>query len=157
MYSRFFLLSLKIKSQKMKKIILSISILCFAFVAKSFQANSTHATDEKAGVEAALAWLKINDAGDYAKSYAECGKIFQSALTVEKWTASVGAVMKPLGKMKTRENISAKYTTTVPGAPDGEYVIMQFKTSFENKKEAIETVSVVKENGVWKVVGYYIK
>ena len=123
---------------------------------KASQTNK-NSDAEKTGVEAALAWLKINDSGDYAKSYSECGKIFQAALTVDKWKSSVEAVLKPLGKLKSRENISAKFTTTVPSAPDGEYVIMQFKTSFEHKKEAIETVSVVKENGIWKVVGYYIK
>jgi len=54
--------------------------------------------------------------------------------------------------------ISKKYMTSLPGAPDGEYVVIQYKTSFENKKDAVETVTPMKdEDGVWRVSGYYIK
>ncbi|HEX3698552.1 MAG TPA: DUF4019 domain-containing protein [Polyangia bacterium] len=31
--------------------------------------------------------------------------------------------------------------TTLPGAPDGKYVVIQFATSFERKKEAVETIT----------------
>jgi hypothetical protein len=48
--------------------------------------------------------------------------------------------------------------TDLPGAPDGEYVVYQYKTSYKNKKKAIETITPMKEeDGVWKVSGYYIK
>ena len=29
----------------------------------------------------------------------------------------------------------------MPGAPDGQYVVIQFETSFQNKKSAIKTVT----------------
>ena len=58
----------------------------------------------------------------------------------------------------SRKLNSAKYTKSVPGAPDGEYVILQFSTSFANKKEAVETVTpMLDKDGKWKVSGYYIK
>jgi len=48
--------------------------------------------------------------------------------------------------------------TEMPGAPDGQYVVMQFDTSFTNKKTAVETVTVgPKQDGQWKASGYYIK
>jgi hypothetical protein len=48
--------------------------------------------------------------------------------------------------------------TTLPGVPDGEYVVVQFDTSFEKKKTAIETVTPMKEpDGRWRVSGYFIK
>jgi hypothetical protein len=35
---------------------------------------------------------------------------------------------------------------------------MQFDTSFENKKSAVETVTFMREkDGTWKAAGYYIK
>ena len=47
---------------------------------------------------------------------------------------------------------------SLPGAPDGEYVVLQFDTSFANKKEAVETVTpMLDKDGKWKVSGYYIK
>jgi len=45
-----------------------------------------------------------------------------------------------------------------PLPPDGEYVVIQFKTSFENKKAAIETITpMLDKDGKWKVSGYFIK
>ncbi len=44
------------------------------------------------------------------------------------------------------------------GAPDGEYVVIQFETSFEHKRSAIETVTpMMDRDGKWRVSGYYIK
>jgi hypothetical protein len=65
---------------------------------------------------------------------------------------------QPLGKVKSRQLMSRKYTKTLPGAPDGEYVVIQYKSSFENKKVAIETVTpMLDKDGNWRVSGYYIK
>ncbi len=52
----------------------------------------------------------------------------------------------------------ATFTRTVPGAPDGEYVVIQFDTQFENKAAAVETVTPMREkDGSWRVSGYFIK
>jgi hypothetical protein len=67
-------------------------------------------------------------------------------------------VRKPLGSLVSRKLKSAKYTKTLPGAPDGEYVVLQFATSFTNKKEAVETITpMLDKDGKWKVSGYFIK
>ncbi len=48
--------------------------------------------------------------------------------------------------------------TSLPGAPDGEYVVIQYNTEFENKKVAIETITpMLDDDGKWRVSGYYIK
>jgi len=76
----------------------------------------------------------------------------------EDWVKMVSAVRAPLGDMKSRELIGAQYTKTLPGAPAGEYVVMHFKTAFQNKPEAVETVTPMKDDkGAWRVSGYFIK
>jgi hypothetical protein len=45
----------------------------------------------------------------------------------------------------------------LPRAPEGDYVVLRFQTSFQAKSEAIETLTVMLEDGQWKAVGYYIK
>jgi hypothetical protein len=58
----------------------------------------------------------------------------------------------------TRKVKTKSYRTSLPGAPDGEYVVIQFDTSFVNKKAAVETVTpMMDKNGVWRASGYYIK
>jgi predicted SnoaL-like aldol condensation-catalyzing enzyme len=63
-----------------------------------------------------------------------------------------------MGNLKLRNVTSATYTTALPGAPDGEYVVVQFQTRFTKKKTAIETVTPMKDpDGIWRVSGYFIK
>ena len=76
----------------------------------------------------------------------------------EQWQAQVGAVRKPLGKLVSRKLRSKQYTTTLPGAPDGKYVVIQFEAAFESKASAIETVTPMADtDGKWRVSGYYIR
>jgi hypothetical protein len=113
---------------------------------------------EKAAQEIAGAWLQLVDAGEYETSWNEAADYFKKAVSKEDWIQSIEAGRKPLGTLLNRTVTSAKFTTSLPGAPDGEYVVIQYETSFENKQHAIETVTPMKDtDGVWRVSGYYIK
>ena len=58
----------------------------------------------------------------------------------------------------SRQLISETYETTMPGAPDGEYVVLKYKTKFEKKENAEEVVvPMLDTDGKWRVSGYYIK
>lgn len=60
--------------------------------------------------------------------------------------------------MMSRELKSKQYATSLPGAPDGEYVVIQFKTAFENKKSVVETITpMLDKDKKWRVSGYFIK
>ena len=43
-----------------------------------------------------------------------------------------------------------------PAPPNGSHTI-QFRTDFANKRGVIETLSLIREGGSWKVVGIYIE
>ncbi|MBI2374594.1 MAG: DUF4019 domain-containing protein [Deltaproteobacteria bacterium] len=108
--------------------------------------------------QAGKTWLSLTDSGKYAESHGAAGKFFRDALTAESWVGQVKAVRGPLGKLVARKLKTATSSKTLPGAPDGDYVVMTFDSSFENKKSAVETVTVVKEpDGKLRVVGYFIR
>ena len=70
----------------------------------------------------------------------------------------MAGVRQPFGKLLSRKLKSKQYATSLPGAPDGQFVVIQFEASFENKKAAIETVTpMLDPDGKWRVSGYYIK
>ena len=72
--------------------------------------------------------------------------------------SKAAAVRGPLGAVKSRRVSSSQSTHSLPGAPDGDYVVIHFATSFEHKAEATETVTPMKDpDGHWRVVGYYIR
>lgn len=116
------------------------------------------ADKEKAAVVVAEKWLTAVDAGKYAESWQEAAAYFRNAISKVQWNQSLQAVRNPLGKLKSRLVLSKSYKTSLPGAPDGEYVVIQFKTSFENKASAVETVTpMMDKDGKWRVSGYFIK
>jgi predicted SnoaL-like aldol condensation-catalyzing enzyme len=121
---------------------------------------SLHADEEaeKAALTSANAWLVKVDEGRYAESWDDAAQIFKSAITREGWDTTLKSVRGSFGKTLSRKLSSKKYSESLPGAPDGKYVVIQYKTSFERKKSAVETVTpMVDRDGRWRVSGYYIK
>jgi hypothetical protein len=113
---------------------------------------------EKPAVASAERWLGLVDQGKYAESWKEAATLFRNAINQGQWEQSLQAVRKPLGKLITRQIRTKTYRTSLPGAPDGEYVVIEFESSFENKISAVETVTpMMDKDGKWRVSGYYIK
>lgn len=107
---------------------------------------------------AAERWLALVDVGDFPGSWQQAGSMFKAAMDTERWTRSVSAVRGPLGALRQRNNPSAEVQQTLPGLPDGQYVVLTFDTVFANKASAVETVTLVKEpDGAWRVIGYFIR
>jgi len=114
--------------------------------------------DEKVAVAGAEKWLGIVDEGKYGESWKEAAGYFRNAVKQDQWEQAMQAVRKPLGKLVSRKMKSTTYKTALPGAPDGQYVVIEFETSFENKKSAKETVTpMMDKDGKWHVSGYFIK
>ena len=112
----------------------------------------------EAAQKGAESWLALVDKADYAGSYNQAASMFKAAVTKEDWVQKIRAARGPLGNVVSRKLMSAQYTTSLPGAPDGQYVVMQYDTSFENKKSAVETiVPMMDKDGQWRVSGYFIK
>jgi serine/threonine protein kinase/tetratricopeptide (TPR) repeat protein len=113
---------------------------------------------DKTAVSAAQNWLALIDAGNYSETWKEASAIFRGAVTEPGWENSMNTFRQPLGDLVSRKLKSALPMTELPGAPDGQYVVMQFETSFANKKTAIETVTfMLGKDGQWKSAGYFIK
>ena len=114
---------------------------------------------EKKAAEGATTWLALIDEGNYRESWETAAGYFKNAVAKQQWELMLKAARQPLGKLISRVIKSTVYRKSLPGAPDGEYVIIQFESSFENKKSGIETVTPMldKVDGEWKVSGYYIQ
>ena len=118
--------------------------------------------DEKAAVAqaqtAATNWLALTDGSKYAQSWEDAASVFKAAVTKANWESALKGVRVPLGSVTSRQLRAATFTRTLPGAPDGEYVIIQFDTQFANKAAAVETITPMHEkDGSWRVSGYFIK
>ena len=113
---------------------------------------------EEQATEAAQQWLELVDQGQYAESWATAAELFRGAISKEDWVKSLAGARTPLGEVKSREVSSRQHATSLPGAPDGEYVVIQYRTVFTAKSSAVETVTPMKDpDGRWRVSGYYIR
>lgn len=137
------------------------AIVCLALLTLCWPQNSVSHPPQKPeelAQKAAESWLALTDTGKYAESWDEASSRFKAAVTKDKWISMVAPVRDPLGKVLSRTLKSATYKTSLPGAPDGEYVVIQYDTSFEHKQSAIETITpTLDKDGKWRVSGYYIK
>jgi len=134
----------------------SIFVLLLNFVTTTARAADQAAIDE--ATKAADRWLKLVDAGDYKQSWDTASSLFKNAVTADQWAQQVGSARKPLGALVSRKLKSAQYATTLPGAPDGKYVVIQYDSVFQNKSAAVETVTpMLDKDGQWRVSGYFIR
>ena len=123
---------------KQKNIVITI---CLAFLLLFCQSLFADQAKKEAALAAAENWLALVDAEDYAASWQDAASYFKQAVSEDQWTQSMIAYRKPLGNVLSRTPASQTYAETLPGAPDGEYVIIQFRTAFEYKAAGIETVT----------------
>src|SRR5271165_1099595 len=139
----------------------SRSVLFFLLLALMLGASlavQAQQKPEQLAQQSAESWLALVDTGKYADSWQEAASMFKAAVAKDQWQSMVKSVRDPLGKVMSRKLKSATYTKTLPGAPDGEYVVIQYDTSFEHKASAVETITpMLDKDGKWRVSGYFIK
>ena len=106
----------------------------------------------------AHSFLALIDGQQYGEGWKAAGQLVRAAVDQDEWTRKLSVTLGPLGKKTSRGAKSSEFKTTMPGAPDGEYVVLQYDTAFENKQSAVETVILMKESdGLWRVAGYNIR
>lgn len=142
-------------------IIMSIMIGIAALAALTGQTPTATGSDssppvsevESDAVVAARAWLMLGDEGRWSDGWRATADSFRKANSVERWTEAATKVRVPMGALLSRTAISA---ISVPTPPAGGEIV-KFRSSFANRTEAIETVSLVREGGRLKVNGIYVE
>ena len=60
--------------------------------------------------------------------------------------------------MLSRKLDASQTATSLPGAPDGHYVVFTYSTEYAQKRAAVETVTATQDaDGHWRVAGYFIR
>src|SRR4029077_15938438 len=79
------------------------------------------------------------------QSWTTAATHLKNSVTQAQFASGVAAARKPLGAVRSRSVSSATFTKSLPNAPAGEYVVIQFTTNFEHVVNATETVTPMKE------------
>jgi hypothetical protein len=132
------------------KSLLAIAFALLMPVAALAADASTDATN------AAKAWLAFVDAGKFAQSWTDSSALMRARISQADWTKAAQPVHDQLGPVVSRETAGVDMVKALPGAPDGDYAIVHFKTKFAKKADAKETVTMMMDGGKWKSAGYFI-
>ena len=115
-------------------------------------------------VDAGNAFLALIDRGQYDDSWDAAASTIKNTITKTSWSTVLSANRKKFGTLVSRKLESSQAVTTMPGSPEGQYVVLEYKGSFSQKKAGgatvkptTETVVVTNENGKWVGYQYTIK
>jgi hypothetical protein len=124
---------------------------------KQEKLNAQHADAIAAARTAAEAWLKIEDAETYEKSWEAASDYFRSQVPEQGWVRRMEVTRKALDPMVTRDLEASEWTTELPNLPKSEYVAFVYQTVFSNGHPQVESVVMVHEGSAWKMVGYAVQ
>ena len=142
------------------KVIIEILILLGLLGAyfRHVASDPKHAPERKAAQAAAAQWLGHLDESRYADAWKATGSDFRRLVKEQAEVEALNKYRKPAGATVSRKLREARYTESLPKAPAGKYVVVQFDTVFEHKPDAVETVvEVLEADGRWQVSGYFIR
>ena len=114
--------------------------------------------DDKDAIEAGKKWLELLDSGKSGVAWDSASKQLQSVVKRDAFIAQVRAARKPLGKLESRSAVKFARAHDIPGAPTGDYAIIEFDGKYANGKHLSEQlVWTIEDTGIWRVAGYYYR
>jgi hypothetical protein len=134
--------------------------VCITFFLAAFLFQNLAYAQEQAKVEAQKAadqWLALVDAGKYRESWDAASSSFKSSVTRADWVKKAAAARNPTGRLLSRKLTKSTLVKNPPNLPPGQYVAIQYQSSFQNVKSAVETVvPMLDKDGKWRVTDYIV-
>lgn len=110
---------------------------------------------ETAAQAVAKSWLALADAGNDADSYVAMAPLAREQVSAEKWKAVLEKVRADGGARQTRELKSSRFSTKSPAGRTGEFVFLEYDTTFEKGGRVTENLALMKcDDGKFHVVQY---
>nr|WKN36197.1 DUF4019 domain-containing protein [Tunicatimonas sp. TK19036] len=134
-----------------------LATISFAMLTPQSFAQSQNQEEAEVAQQKAEEWLTFVDKGNYTESWNQASPLFQQNVTEDQWSQVAKQLRDQLGELESREVQQAQYTTSLPNAPEGEYVVVQYNSEFSNIDSTVETVVMNKtEEGEWAAIGYSV-
>jgi uncharacterized protein DUF4019 len=132
--------------------------LCATSAGLHAQTGDSAAVAVAAAQAAASSWLGLVDRGQLGESWDSAASLFRSAVARPAWVSAVRTARNPFEPVGARTLLGASFQTKLPGAPPGEYVVLQYRTKAGGGRTIGETITPMKEpDGRWRVSGYYVR
>ena len=127
-------------------------------VAQETDTAAVSIAEQQAVQDSADAWLALIDSMNYVGSWEQASAAFRQQVTQAEWEQALRSVLGPLGPLLSRAPQGREYTTTLPNAPEGKYIVITYGSSYTQLENAVETLVMVRNPaGAWKPAGYYVR
>ena len=141
----------------MARLLQALLVLALAGMVGAYAADE-EGVDTGPAMRAMEAWLSVLDEGRYGTGWESAAAYLREGVPKLRFETAIQAVREPLGIVVSRKIRTAQHSRVLPGAPPGDYVVMQFTTRFANGPPVVETVTAIREpDGAWKAAGYFIR
>ncbi|MFL5310071.1 MAG: DUF4019 domain-containing protein [Myxococcales bacterium] len=112
----------------------------------------------RAAKQQADAWLALLDSGQYEECCGAAAPFLQQGTTRGGWAESTAAARGSLGVPRLRKLISLMETKSVPSAPPGRYMVVEYQSKYSRRPVAFESViEMLCDDGEWRVSGYAVR
>ena len=95
----------------------------------------------------------LSDQGRWKDGWLATASSFRKANSPGRWADAATKVRVPMGALISRKMLSQE---SVP-APPGGVEVVKFRSSFANKADVVETLTLIREGSVWRVNGIYVE
>jgi len=137
--------------------LLSASLL-LASTAQAQVSNLSRNVNDTRGAEAqaaADAWLASFDTGDAGDNWLQSAGIFKERVKQDDWQKKVEDQRTQFGRLKTRTLKGMGFTRQMDNAPDGEYFVMRYLSTYAKKDNVVEILVPTRDrDGNWKIANY---
>lgn len=110
--------------------------------------------DVQAAADAAEAWLRLVDAGDFQQAWATGASVLQIALSPQVLSATINDGRGRFEPPAARSLIGFRMLRNPANAAPGDYVLLRYRAHPTEGHVLLETVSTKRDGDAWRVVGY---
>jgi len=141
-----------------KRLAVTLVVLAVAIAHRATAQQSATDSLSLLAERSATHWVALVDSGHYKASWDSAAAQFRSAVSPADWNAAISAARAQVGAVSQRKLLGSEYARELPGAPPGQYVVLQYSAVGRDQTRLVETITVTAESsGAWRVVGYYIR
>ncbi len=114
--------------------------------------------DTAPAVSAAESWWALLDRAEFGQSWEDASSTLRAAITRADWEKRLVSARTATGRLLSRRVKAVEHRSSLPGAPDGEYVVIETDAAFEKLPAAVETaVMTLEAGGEWRAAGYFVR
>jgi len=111
---------------------------------------------KRASEVAAQSFLQLVDEGRFSETWDSAATLMKQQITRERWRLLLEAARSGTGKKEWRSHEGSHFTEILPNTPEGAYVVVDYRSGFLKKPQVRERVTIVFEEGAWRVCGYWM-